>query len=343
MTEYHIPHWLTEACAVWHEPGGRAYEDCQLLSWAYKNDELFSLEQINWAFIRPRREQDRPLAYAQSSWMVQYITEVFGHDALLILLDKHRQSIHQEQAIQAAVGQDARRFMAGFFSWARDQIREWGLADQSDDPRVAAIVKEHESSGVVDRQVLIELLDAHPHHPDLLRLNAALAMKSADPASARTAVLRYQAARPVDPWSDRQLVRLALNTGRPADAIASLEQLDAQDLGSGQWAVRLAKIHRAMERYDLAADAIHRAIQRQPYHAGHRESAATIAIERGALDIALHHLQALVVIEPDRAIHRVRLAAIYQKMGRDQEAHQAAREALEIDPDAPAARFLQGN
>ncbi len=341
LTQYRIPHWFTEACAVWLEPGQRDYSQCELLAWAVKTDNLFDLDQINWAFVRPRNERDRPLAYAQASWMVEYLTEHFGHDAVLALLHQYRQAVPDQKAIRAATGVNADQFMAGFKDWARQQVRDWGLGALPDDPRIRRLLKEYKSSDTFDPQLLRDLLEEHPDQPDLLKVTAEEAMTRGDDDDARAALLRYQSARPVDPWVYRKLISLAVDAGHPLEAIAALENLDAQDVGSGQWALQLAKIYRDTDQLDLASGAITRVLHRHPYDANHRELAATIELQRGDTDAALRHLKALTTLEPDRAMHHVRLAALYAKMGQPQAARQAARAAQELDPDAPVDRFLQ--
>ncbi len=337
QTNFRVPHWFTEGCAVSQEPGDRAYQECLLLAAACAADKLFDLDQINWAFVRPKTPRDRPLAYAQASWMIEYITTRFGHDAVIKLLDQFRDGATEPQAILAVTAQNADQFIAEFKSWATDQTRQWGLYPQPQDPEIEKLIS---SDPPYDQRTLQSLLARHPDHPDLLRLKSEIAVENNDPASARQAVLRYAAVRPIDPWSDKQLVKLSLRSGSPHEAVIWLEQLDRRDTQTGQWAQQLAQIHRDAGRFDLAADAMTRALHRQPYNATYRESAAAIALQTGDPPTALHHLKALALIEPDRAIHYVRLAALYAKMGLHDDARTAATHARQINPRAPVDRFL---
>src|SRR5690606_5300582 len=112
--------------------------------------------------------------------------------------------------------------------------------------------------------LLAELLADHPRHPDLLRLEAERLIAGDDPEAARQAVMRYAAARPVDPWPHRVLVPLATQTGRHAEARASLEYLDSQEQQTGAWAHQLARSYQSSNRLDQAAYAIGRALHREP-------------------------------------------------------------------------------
>ena len=49
---------------------------------------------------------------------------------------------------------------------------------------------------------------------------------------------------------------------------------------------------------------------------------------------------ALTILESDRAMHFVRLAAVYAMMGKKEESKQAALEARKRDPKAPVDRFI---
>lgn len=341
MTQYHIPHWLTEACAVRQEPGERDYETCQLLAWALTEDKLFGLDQINWAFIRPQTQHDRPLAYAQASWMLEFLVERFGHKAMLDLLGLLRDRATDVAAVQQVTGWDTPRFMAQFKNWAQQQITAWGLQPQPQDARVEAFLqslsRENESP---DASVLEGLLEEYPDHPDLLKQSARIALMRGDDTAARGAILEYASVRPIDPWADHQWIKLAGRMGDTPQAVASLERLDAMEVRNSQWAVQLATLHRRMGQLDEAGHRIERALHREPYRADHRELAAAIHLQRNDPTAALRHLQAMAILEPRRAVHQIRLAALYTRMSRTQDAQAAAREALRLDPDAPVNRFL---
>ncbi|RMD60593.1 MAG: hypothetical protein D6824_09225, partial [Planctomycetota bacterium] len=74
-THNRIPHWFTEAAAVYAEQKPRDYETVKLLVEALRSGELFDLKQINVAFVRPKKPTDRAQAYAQGHWMYEFIVE----------------------------------------------------------------------------------------------------------------------------------------------------------------------------------------------------------------------------------------------------------------------------
>ncbi len=341
QTAYRIPHWFTEAAAVAMEPGGRSYDMTRMLAEAWRGDgrlKLFTLHNINWGFIRPRSPVERPLAYAQAHWMFQYITHRFGHQAILDMLALYRTGMPETKAITQVVGQDPEAFMAGFREWAGGEVKAWGLAPREDD---AAIIEKLKKNPKPDAALVQTLLQEHPDHPDLLRLAAGDAIRAGDFTKSRTAVARYAAARPADPWSHEMLAQLAIENGQPDDAIASLNELDRTDPETGKWARQLAELYRKQARFDQAARAIHRALHREPYDATLRELAAAIHIQAKLMPTAAHHIRALTILEPDRAVHHIRLAALYDLMGEKDRSKAAALAARKIDPNAAVDRFLK--
>ena len=340
QTDFRIPHWFTEGAAVTQEITGRSYQDCLLLALALRANKLFDLSNINWAFIRPKTPRDRSLAYAQASWMIEYITSSFGHNAVRQMLGRFRQGDTAQDAITHVTDQDEYSFMEGFKAWAHLQVRQWGLHPQPTDPRVEKILADSTPS----EEDLDQLLEKYPHHADLLLIAAQHALEHLEHEglnAAKQAVSRYAAARPVDPWSDKQLAMLAIRAGQPDEAIGPLEQLDRQETQSGQWAHQLTLAHRKSGRLSLAGDAIQRALQREPYNPAYRELAATIQLQQNNLEAALHHLNAMTLLEPDRAIHQIRLAAMHAKMGDAEKAKAAAEKARAIDPNAPVDKYLR--
>lgn len=339
QTGNRIPHWFTEAAAVRQETTGRTWDQEQLLAWAYHEDRLFTLETINWGFVRPKTERDRPLAYAQGAWMLEYIEEKHGFDAVLELLELYSQGVDNAEGVRRVIGENEEEFLAGFKAWGGEQVASWGFGKRQASERLTQVLAEEREAASEDE--LESLLAEHPGHEDLLKLIAERAAKGADHDAAVAAVRAYAAARPADPWSHRTLVKLAAAKGDLAPAIESLEFLDRTDNEGAAWAEQLATLHRAAGRLDAAYDAIVRALLRQPYNATFRTTAATLALQKGDTERALFHLEALPLLEPDRVQHHVRLAALYAKLGRHDDARAAATRARELDARAPVDAFLK--
>lgn len=130
QTKNRIPHWLTEAAAVSMEPAPRDYDTCRMLARALREGTLFDLDEIKWAFVRPRLPGDRGKAYAQGHWMVEYMNERFGESALVALLERYFQGDREEAAMPKALGVSRDAFFSGFLAWAGGQVKAWGLAPE---------------------------------------------------------------------------------------------------------------------------------------------------------------------------------------------------------------------
>ena len=336
-TRYRIPHWFTEACSVTQELAPRPYQECQQLSAALEEDELFDLEEINWAFVRPLKPTDRPLAYAQARWMYEYIAYKHGHAAILKMLDLCRAGVAQGELVPRATGQSAEQFLAGFKAWAAEQVDEWGL---SPDPPSDWVVAQVKGAGDGVPGHVSALLVEHPDHPDLLRIAAGQAMAALDFEAAEPLLERYAAARPVDPWADRQLAELIIARGQAGQAVGLLEHLDRVNEYDNSAARMLTRVLRQGRRLGEAQTAAQRQLDREPYAPSARELAATIALQNGDAATAERHLVALTITEPSRAHHFVRLAAFYTKFDRPAAADAAARHARELDPKSPVEPFL---
>jgi len=330
QTRNRVPHWFTEACAVSQETTGRTWDTCRMLAHALHqprdNGGLFDYDQINWGFIRPQQPNDRPLAYAQSDWMLEFIAQRWSHGAIVELLELYREGVGDVAALRTVLGVDGDAFMADFRAWAATQVAAWGLGPRETSDRAKEVLLSKGENVPLDE--LTRLLEEHHDpqlgdHPALLGLiakrvvgegNGALA-PAADPAAARHWITRYAAARPVDPWAHRTLVRLAHEHGEPEAALGSLRLLERGDNYSAVWSKQLADLHRAAGRLDAAQRALTRALRCEPYNATFREDAATVALQRGDPAEAEHQIEALVILEPDRAIHPKRLEAVQRMEG----------------------------
>jgi len=360
QTNNRIPHWLTEAAAVEMEPGPRGYDRCRMLAEAHQKGTLFSLDEIKWAFVRPKQPGDRGKAYAQSHWMVQYMIERFGESSLIRLLERYFQGQREQQAIPNALGISREQFFDDFKVWAGEQIESWGLAPQPsledladelrrNDPdlsvelaasrqaRLDVIVKTLtrqigrpdrprartltadlwpplvRPAVEITRSQLNDWLDQYPDHPDLWELRIRRALQDSNNTVTDELIpwlQRYAELRPVDPFPHKQLARYWLDSDMPSRAIPHLEYLDVREEKTPVYAIELAKLYRRQGNAAKAIEKANRALEINPYHAANRELAAAIAVEANRLDLALTHIKALTLIEPDRPQHRKRLERI---------------------------------
>jgi len=137
-THNRIPHWFTEACAVFQQPDRRNYQATQELVRAYRQTAaglregpnarpLYSIKDVDWGFIRPRRQADRSLAYAQSEWMLEYIISTRNWNTVLKMLDLFAVGKTQPEVFAEALGATEEEFDQAFRTWAGGQVSRWGF------------------------------------------------------------------------------------------------------------------------------------------------------------------------------------------------------------------------
>ena len=321
QTRNRVPHWLTEAAATSVETLPRDYQTCLLLSRSLLADELLSFDEIDWAFVRPKKPTDRALAYAQGRWMLEFMEEAHGPDALVALMDRFRDGESSRSAFAAVLGVEPEDFEDAFVVWARGQIDAWGLAPQ---PSMAELLAslgksedgEGEPRGIDDATLAAWLLE-HPNHPDLLEVALRRGIGAADtvPDEFMPLLERYTLARPVDPYPHRILARAHLARGEVGEAIPHLVALDRTQRDDNTFAIELARLEREVGNTEAALESVMKAVRIDPYDAPLRELAAAIAIEAGDLALCRLHLEALVLLEPDRPLHQRRLEAFERRFG----------------------------
>lgn len=320
-----IPHWFTEAAAVDMEHKARDWMTYQLLTKALDTGELFDLDSIKWAFVRPTKATDRAQAYAQGHWMVEFMREAYGAESVVRLLDRYARGEAEAKAFPAVLGLTREQFMTDFTAWATEQVASWRLSEK---PPVDELIVDARSKAELgdDAPVTDEFVEAmvalHPHHADILEIAARRAVArlggAGDPKAhagglddpAAALLERYSKERPLDPWPHELLAARSLAMGDRAAAMEHLIFLDRRADSDPSFALELARSRRAAKDHAGASKSAERAVRIDPYDAPTRELAASCAIEASDLALARGHIAALTHIEPSREQHAKRLAKI---------------------------------
>ena len=334
-THNRIPHWFTEAAAVFCEDSPRDENTWRLLARAHGTGTLFDLEEINTAFVRPKKPTDRGQAYAQGHWMYQYIVETFGADAPSRLMDRYAAGEREASAFEAELGVDVSVFMSGFLDWARAELRRAGLIAAEGVPTIPEMLdadrreSDDPDSVVPDAEFCARWQAQYPGHPQLAELAVSHAV---GPGSAKNPELLDEQiaalnalieAVPVAELPHRLLARNYL-TGNKEDrvlAIPHLEFLNAREQNSAVFGVELAELYAETGNMTQAVKNADRAARISPFDADIREFAARVALkaaidgDSAMFEVAGRHIEALTVIEPRVEQHRVRLARVREIAG----------------------------
>ena len=321
-TRNRIPHWFTEAAAVYLEDAPRDEQTWRLLAAVHAGDRLFDLEQINIAFVRPKLPTDRQQAYAQGHWMYEFIAQTWGADAPLKLMDRYAIGEPEASAFETVLGVSPVELLARFESWAAEDLMAHGMRLPDGVPGIPEMLDEARADAEDPASIQPDIafverwLEQYPEHPDLLGLRAeemVLAGGGVLSPEIVEALEAYIEARPVADSPHKQLARhflLADSDAERARAIPHLEFLDAREQQSGAYAIELAKLYVWSGEWEHAWAKAERATRIAPFNAAYREFAARVAIKTERLDDAQRHLVALRELEPDREIHQRRLDAL---------------------------------
>jgi tetratricopeptide (TPR) repeat protein len=126
-TDNRIPHWFTEACAVWEQPDRRNFEAVRMLVDAVRSNGLFPVKELDWGFIRPRTGGARTLAYAQSELIFEYLVQKKKYDVIVGMIHGFRDGWAQAKVFTDVVGMSEAEFDKDFAVWARQQVQSWGF------------------------------------------------------------------------------------------------------------------------------------------------------------------------------------------------------------------------
>jgi tetratricopeptide (TPR) repeat protein len=182
---------------------------------AVKKKRLFSMYELTWAFSRPRKPQDRSLAYAQSFWTCQFITEKWGQPTILRMMELLKAGQTQEQVFQETLKLTPADFSQQFFAWAEQQVQGWGY-----DPETS---KKY----------------------DELAEKAEAMIQARQYAEAITAWEELAKLRPMDALPHQRLagLYLAKPVGNPQKAAEHLLRLHQTSVKDNRFAKRLARLY----------------------------------------------------------------------------------------------------
>lgn len=316
QTSNRIPHWLTEGAAVSMEPAPRDYTTCLMLADAWHNGTLFDLDEIKWAFVRPRLPNDRSKAYAQGHWIVQYMNERYGESALIRLLARYDAGEREAQAVPNALGISREQFMTEFLEWAGKQVKAWGLAPtQTMDELTDELRKDDEELSLVLAASQQARLDAIVKR--LADQVGAPGSEAAREESQLTASKWPDLVRPPVEISDEQLVEwLGKYPDHPDLVEMQIRRLIEDDEVPGEEHIALLQRYSSLRPVD-------------PYP---HKKLAQIFLNSDTPTKAIPHLEELDVREDKTPVYAVELAELYRQSGEIDKALQKIIRAVLMNP-----------
>ncbi len=354
-TNNRIPHWFTEALAVQQEEMPRPFAWWSVLAAAAREDRLFSLADINWGFIRPRRPDDPTQAYAQSEWMSEYLVQRFGYDCLNQMLRRFRDGQSQAQVFQELFQLSEARFDLDFRAWARGELTRLGFdltAPENVEQLRTLVAAEPQNAALWGRLARAELHWADEPGAVTLTVDASGKATGIHTATEERALQAARRALALDEDEPAALEVLALILFRAAqEAGNDLERRGHEDellpVVQRLRAVRPANwnapklqgaVHLRREEYEAAVEAF-QALQRLcPLDPASWQALSAIYLKRKQDDLALPQLMELARLDCHDPDVPNGIARIQRARGQLNEALYWYRRALHVDPFSAALR-----
>lgn len=327
QTDYAVPHWLTEGCAVWQEGRPRRQRWEKLLVSRVPRGEVFDLSSINLGFLRPRSPDDWQLAYCQAEIYVELIAVKHGEEGIRRLLAAYRDNLPIEQAFAKRLGTK------------RQQIEQLCVEYLG---KTVASLSERD-----DLREMPKLTDARARweaDPADLDAGAELALvrlRQGDYPGAGRLAERVLAKDPAQLSARFVKAKLLLQIGDEKAAAKQFADLVNPDSPHTESLKLLAGIHLRGQEFNEAKRWYQLGADRQPSDLQWTKALAVVAIRQQDTAELNRLLTRIANAEPDNLVARKKLLQLSKQGDQQAEIEQWANEVLHIDPnDRTALRAL---
>jgi tetratricopeptide (TPR) repeat protein len=328
QTNFNIPHWFTEALAVQSEGYPRSQTWNQLLAERVPAGNLFNLDNLNLAFVRPKSALDWQMAYCQSELYAEYMLARFGSDSTARMLDAYREGLTTGEAVERVCKLLKSEFEAGYV----EHLKKLAATLQTGPTELPMTVAELERAH-----------QAKPDDPDLAARLANEYLRRRTYPKARELATKANQLRKAHPLGSYVLARLSMLTGETDRARELLEPALDRERPDPRVVELLADVVTRAKQYDEAKSLYELARRRFPADSKWVAGAARVALltdDRPGLRAALEELS---LLDGDDASPRKKLASMALE---DEDWARAARYAwmtLHIDVADADAHVMLGD
>ncbi len=359
MTANRMPRWLSEGISVWEESEGRAYwgrrQGLDLVR-AVEDNKLLPVSNLNAGFTSAQNSADLGFAYFQSYLVVDYITEAYGFEKLVELVQQYAFIKEENEMFEEVFEQNLDTFNDGFVDWIVGRVEEINVYVHSEDNPDEGEghghgIRENSSAVLAElynntslKQHMRNRIEAQPRDFQAhLQLGIVL-FKEENFAEARLhleeahELLPSYAGYPSPPLVLSQIYEQEGNVEAQLEQLKILLDNQQHDYGS---AMILAQA--ALEAADVegASYYIDRALQIDPYRIDVHQLKADYAglIDDSALAVTEYEVLAkLDITDPVEA--QTNLAEAYLNNGQLDDAKRNVLSALEIAPSYQRAQQI---
>lgn len=327
QTNYNVPHWFTEALAVWNEGYPRSVEWNRMLARRVPRGEVFTLDNINLGFIRPESSEDWQMAYCQAELYAEYLLRQFGEDAFAKLLAAYARGLATRDALRDCFAIEQEALDAGYREYLEEIVRDLKLPDDAPTRELAE---------------LRELSQREPNNAKILGELALALWNSNDRAGARRAAARANKLAPRDTLAAYVLAQAELAEGRRDGAVEILSRALGDDVVDPRATGLLAALELEAKHFSRAAARYEALRAQSPHDPRWAKALAKTALLAGDEPALAAALARLAEIDPDDAPSRKKLAEMAIRGENYEDAVRWARRSLEIDVYDPRTHRILG-
>jgi tetratricopeptide (TPR) repeat protein len=239
QTNFRIPHWYTEALAVYNEGYPRPQKWNAMLARRVPAGKTYNLQNINLGFIRPASSEEWQMAYCQAELYAEYMVKAYGDEALAKLLQGYADNLDTAAAIQRAFDVSLAEFEKGYSDFIKELARGITVAG---------------SEAKKSFKELEEALEESPDDPDLLAAMAiAYLERKAYPKAGEMAGKALKV-RPGHQAATYVRARLQMLIGNNEGVVTMLEEALNRDSPQANLLKLLAGLKYKAEDYRGAAE-----------------------------------------------------------------------------------------
>jgi tetratricopeptide (TPR) repeat protein len=333
-TRNKMPRWLSEGISVYEERQADPTWG-QTINPLYRKmllgDDLIPVDQLSAAFLRPPSPVHLQFAYFESSLVVEYLVEKYGHDTLLKILSELGDGLTINDSLARHTGSLVELNLA-FAEFARRQAvamapdADWSepeLPRRADLALTAAWVKEHPTNYAALQRLVVQFMNEKKW------------------SEAKEPLARMRRLYPRDARPDGHLVLLARvhrELNEPAQERAVLEQLAALSNDNVDLFARLGELCSQAGDWKQTQRIAQRWLAVNPLSAAPHRLLADAAEKLGDDRQAIDSYRALLLLNPvDVAGLHLKLATALQRRGDLPAAKRHVLLALEEAPRFRAA------
>jgi tetratricopeptide (TPR) repeat protein len=183
-SSYNIPRWFTEGISTWEEEDPQSEVDRQL-KWAWKNQRLLPLEDINSGFSQQSYPNQIGVSYYHASLVCKYINDKYGYKAIQEMLRLYREGKGNEEAIEGGTGRKISEINKEVKAYVDEYVRKIPISVPMEKKDMADLEATLKSFGLKGEKEL-DLAAAYVNHGENAKARAMVdEILKKNPKSAR--------------------------------------------------------------------------------------------------------------------------------------------------------------